>query len=261
MTRPGCCAWPGTRAAWASRSRRRRELLAPSGVAGRRAGHGQRHRHRRRAAAAGRRAGPGRGARTLQRAGNRPGARPGVRSSRSRARARGRSALLPADGDPGDLALAAAGGPAPRQPGPAARALGVRGGTARRDSAAAAARARPLAAALARGRPCPRRSRRPSAGSGPETVALAGGSGCARGGPALAVGTCATSGWRSAGAEILSPPVCRADPAIGRGLRAALAAKLDGERAGREAELAEALRPRRRRPHSLDAMATTTRRR
>lgn len=147
--------------------------------------------------------------------------------------------LLPSDGDRATLAIAAAS--IELDAGQRAELLQRWAlPAAQRDAIiAAAARARPLAAVL-------RDARRPSeiaaavGSSGVETVALAGGYGA----PDQA------RMWllrlrfvqlEIGGRELLAAGV-PSGPAIGEGLRAALAAKLDGQLQGREAELAEALK-------------------
>ncbi len=147
--------------------------------------------------------------------------------------------LLPEDGDRVTLAMAAA---SVELGAPERAALLDRWAfeAARRDAiASAAARARPLAEAL-------EAARRPSeiaaavGGAGIEAVALAGGYGAQD----------AARRWLAqlrhvrleiGGRDLVAAGV-PSGPAIGEGLRAALAAKLDGRVRGREAELAEALR-------------------
>ncbi len=164
--------------------------------------------------------------------------------------ARGALALLPTDGDRPTVVLAAA-------------AIDLDGGRLaqlldhwafekpRRDAiVAAASRARPLAEAL-------RRARRPSEvaaavdGAGIETVALAGAFGAQEG----------ARRWLSElrhveleidGRDLLAAGV-PSGPEIGIGLRAALAAKLNGETDGAEAELKRALAAAAPRPTSLHA--------
>ncbi len=113
-------------------------------------------------------------------------------------------------------------------------------GAGERDAIiAAVTRAAALAASLARaGRPSEIAAA--AGGAGPELVALAGALGPAE----------AAREWLSSlrharleidGSDLLAAGV-PAGPAIGRGLRAALAAKLDGHVSGRDAELAEAVR-------------------
>ena len=159
-------------------------------------------------------------------------------------------ALLPTDGDRPTVVLAAA-------------AIDLDGGRLaqlldhwafekpRRDAiVAAASRARPLAEAL-------RRARRPSEvaaavdGAGIETVALAGAFGAQEG----------ARRWLSElrhveleidGRDLLAAGV-PSGPEIGIGLRAALAAKLNGETDGAEAELKRALAAAAPRPTSLHA--------
>ncbi|HEX4009072.1 MAG TPA: hypothetical protein VHX62_03655 [Solirubrobacteraceae bacterium] len=147
--------------------------------------------------------------------------------------------LLPADGDPGDLVLAVAAGAV--EPARLPDLLDRLAFPApRRDTiVAAATRAAGLARALqSAGSPSEIAA---AAGSAPvEQVALAG----ARG-PAPAARR-----WLEDlrhvrleidGVDLLEAGIARG-PAIGAGLAAARAAKLDGRAAGREAELAEALR-------------------
>ena len=149
-------------------------------------------------------------------------------------------ALLPAGGRRDRLALALASGEIPaRELGALLTSLAFEAGD--RDAIVAAATgAQALAGALAR-------SQRPSeiadavarAGGGLELVALAGALGPAH----------AAEQWLAElrhvrleidGSALLAAGV-RQGPAVGRGLRVALAAKLDGRASGREAELAVAL--------------------
>ena len=148
-------------------------------------------------------------------------------------------ALLPDDGHPALLVIAAAAMPV--APGELAEMLERLAFEAReRDSLLAAARDAPaLAASL-------QAARRPSevatavGGAGPEAVALAGALGPAE----------KARSWLEQlrfvqleidGRDMLESGVA-SGPALGEGLRAALAAKLDGRAQGRDAELAEALR-------------------
>jgi tRNA nucleotidyltransferase (CCA-adding enzyme) len=147
--------------------------------------------------------------------------------------------LLPADGRRDRLAIALA-----------ARGLGAGELAALLDRlafdapdrdaiAAAAARAPQLAAEL-------ERADRPSeiaaaaAGAGPELVALAGALGPERQAREW-LSHLRKVGLEIDGSDLLDAGV-REGPDVGRALRAALAAKLDGRASGREAELAEALR-------------------
>ena len=125
---------------------------------------------------------------------------------------------------------------------------------AQRDAIiAAAGRAGPLAAALARAR-TPSQVAAAVGGAGVETVALAGAFGAADAADAA-------HRWLSQlrhvrleidGRDLLAAGVA-AGPAVGEGLRAALAAKLDGHASGRAAELEQALRTAAPGPSSLDA--------
>jgi tRNA nucleotidyltransferase (CCA-adding enzyme) len=158
--------------------------------------------------------------------------------------------LLPPDGNPATVVLAAAAidvGTAEL-----GRALDEWAfERAQRDAImAAAGRARPLAAAL-QGARTPSQVAAAVGGSGVETVALAGAFGAAD----------AARRWLSDlrhvkleidGRDLLAAGV-EAGPAVGEGLRAALAAKLDGHADGRAAELDQALRAAAPRPSSLDA--------
>jgi tRNA nucleotidyltransferase (CCA-adding enzyme) len=163
----------------------------------------------------------------------------GIRDADRAARAGRALALLPADGHPADVVIAVAALDLASDDLPGR--LDEWGFTAsQRDRiAGAAVGARPLARAL-------REARRPSAiaaaaGDGPaERVAVAGALGAE--GPARR--------WLDElrhvtleidGGDLLRNGVARG-PAIGAGLAAALRAKLDGRVAGREQELAEALR-------------------
>ena len=164
--------------------------------------------------------------------------------------ARAALALLPPDGEPSILAVAAAGvDVAPDDLARLLERLAFEAGP-RELILAAAATARPMAAALAE-------ADRPSAiaaavdRAAPEAVALAGAYG----------GTAAAARWLSdlrhvkleiGGAELLAAGV-PSGPSIGRGLRAALAAKLDGQAPTREDELEQALAAAGAQPISLDA--------
>lgn len=150
-------------------------------------------------------------------------------------------AILPDDGDPGTLALAAAA--LDIDPDPLGRRLDELGFTAgRRDAiTAAAGGARALALALA-ATDRPSEAARAIAGMPVEGIALAG----ALGDPAVLR---AASRWLDElrhvalaidGRDLLAAGIAPG-PAVGVGLRAALAARVDGEAAGREAELAVAL--------------------
>jgi tRNA nucleotidyltransferase (CCA-adding enzyme) len=165
-------------------------------------------------------------------------------------RARAALALLPPDGDPGDLAIAAAGvDVAPDSLAQLLERLAFEAAP-RKRILAAAANARPMAAALARAdRPSEIAAAVDHAGS--ETVALAGAYG----------GTGAAQRWLSdlrhvkleiGGADLLAAGI-PSGPSIGRGLRAALAAKLDGQAATRQDELEQALAAACAQPISLDA--------
>jgi len=146
--------------------------------------------------------------------------------------------LLPRDADPSTLALSLA------SLGVADAALAELLDTLAFDAAdrdailAAAQRAEPMAKALAT-------AERPSqisdavAGGGPELVAIAGALGAAE--PARQwLQSLRHVRLEISGRDLLAAGITPG-PAIGRGLRAALAAKLDGRVSGREAELAEAL--------------------
>lgn len=150
--------------------------------------------------------------------------------------------LLPSDARPDTLALAIAARGVPAGELAAMLAALAFQATQRDAIIAAATRAEEVASSLAR-------ATRPSeiavalGGSGPELVAIAGALG-----PADAAE--AAEQWLSSlrhvrleidGDELLAAGI-PTGPAVGRGLRAALAAKLDGRASGREAELAEALR-------------------
>ena len=119
------------------------------------------------------------------------------------------------------------------------RRRGTRRCGSRRDrralAAALAAAARPSEVAAA------------ADGAAPELVAAAGALAPARAAPPSAGATsCATSGLQIGGADLLAAGV-EPGPRVGEGLRAALAAKLDGEAENRAEELAVALagaRPR-----------------
>lgn len=159
-------------------------------------------------------------------------------------------ALLPEDaGDRATLILAAAG--LELAPGELSGLLARLGfEAARRDAiVAAAARARPLDAAL-------RRATTPSEvaaavdGSSVEAVALAGALGAAE--PAREwLSRLRRVSLEIGGRDLLDAGV-PSGRAVGEGLRAALAAKLDGRARDREAELAEALRAASGQPTSLD---------
>jgi tRNA nucleotidyltransferase (CCA-adding enzyme) len=148
-------------------------------------------------------------------------------------------ALLPDDGRRSTLALVLASlGVPPRELGELLDTLAF--DAAQRDTIVAAVeRAGELAAALQRAE-LPSEIADAVAGASPELVAIAGALGPAD----------AAQGWldsiRHVALEIGGRDLIEAGitpgPAIGRGLRAALAAKRDGRAAGREAELAEALR-------------------
>jgi tRNA nucleotidyltransferase (CCA-adding enzyme) len=146
--------------------------------------------------------------------------------------------LLPQDGHLDRLALAVAARGIPADE--LARLLDVLAFPAQdRDAiVAAASRAPALAAELSR-------AARPSqiavaaAGAGPELVALAGALGPAE--QARAWLTRLRHVRLEIGGDDLLAAGAPAGPAIGRGLRAALAAKLDGRASGREEELAAAL--------------------
>jgi tRNA nucleotidyltransferase (CCA-adding enzyme) len=147
-------------------------------------------------------------------------------------------ALLPADGRRDRLVLALASREVPPGELPALlSALAFEAGD--RDAiVAAATRARALARAL-------ERAQRPSeiaaaaAGAGPELVALAGAMGPER--PAREWLQCLRQvALEIDGAALLDAGIPQG-PAVGRGLRAALAAKLDGRASGPEAELAAAV--------------------
>jgi tRNA nucleotidyltransferase (CCA-adding enzyme) len=148
--------------------------------------------------------------------------------------------LLPPDGDRATLVLAAAGIelPAPRL----AELLDELAFSAgQRDAIlAAATRARGVAKALEGARTPSQIAAAVGERAGPELVALAGAQG-----PAAAA-RCWLEGLRRVRLEIDGHDLLQAGvptgPGVGVGLRAALAAKLDGRVRGREAELAEAVR-------------------
>ena len=212
--------------------------LADAAISAGCAAHGQRLAHRRRAAAARARAGPG------------PGA---GRSAPARARYRDPPGLRARRRGPGPPRAGAAAGRRAARPAGAGGG-GPRGSGARaRRAARLAARSRPRTATRSCSPPvAPARSRAPwrrrarlrrsrprSAGAPPELVALAG---------ALGAEPQARE-WLDRlrhvrleidGRDLLAAGVPEG-PAIGRGLRAALAAKLDRRASGREQELAEAL--------------------
>jgi len=148
-------------------------------------------------------------------------------------------ALLPDDGRRGTLALAVASlHVPPDELSEVLDALAFDAGE--RDTILAAARrADELAAALQQAE-LPSQIADAVAGAGPELVAIAGALG-----PAAAARQWLDSirqvRLQIGGADLLEAGIA-AGPAIGRGLRAALAAKRDGRVCGREAELAEALR-------------------
>jgi tRNA nucleotidyltransferase (CCA-adding enzyme) len=148
-------------------------------------------------------------------------------------------ALLPGDGRRSTLALALASlGVPPRELGDLLDTLAF--AAAERDTILAVVqRAGELAAALQRAE-LPSEIADAVASDGPELVAIAGALG-----PADAARRWLDS-IRHVALEIGGRDLIEAGiapgPAIGRGLRAALAAKRDGRASGREAELAEALR-------------------
>ena len=154
-------------------------------------------------------------------------------------------ALLPADGDRACWSLAGRGlrRVDARQLSRAAGPAGLRGRSAGRDRGGGDRR-RGAGRALAARQPAVGDRRRRGALPSPELVALAG---------ALGAEARRGAGWRRCGTYAgdrrgrparapASPPGRRSAP----GLAAALAAKLDGRATGRESELAEALRGRRR---------------
>jgi tRNA nucleotidyltransferase (CCA-adding enzyme) len=158
---------------------------------------------------------------------------------RDPALARRALALLPRDADPSTLALSLA-------------CLGVADGAlaklldtlafdaADRDAILAAARrAEPLAKALGAAE-LPSEIADAVGGGGPELVAIAGALGAAQ--PARQWLQSLRHVRLEIGGRDLLAAGTTPGPGIGRGLRAALAAKLDGRVSGREAELAEALR-------------------
>lgn len=147
--------------------------------------------------------------------------------------------LLPGDGRPDLLVVAAAAEDVPRDE--LSELLDrLAFEAADRDRVvSAAAGAKTLAAALERAR-TPAEIAAAAAEAPPELVALAGGHG----------GADAAAAWLEnlrhvrleiGGQDLLAAGVPQG-PLIGRGLRAALSAKLDGRASGREAELSEALR-------------------
>ncbi len=148
--------------------------------------------------------------------------------------------LLPADGRRDLLVLAAAS----RQvPGDELRELLTRLGfeAGERDRIIAAATgADALADSLAQAT-SPSEIADAVAGASPQLVALAGADEDARGAAADWLGRLRHVRLAIDGGDLLAAGVPEG-PAVGRGLRAALAAKLDGRARGREAELAEALK-------------------
>jgi tRNA nucleotidyltransferase (CCA-adding enzyme) len=148
-------------------------------------------------------------------------------------------ALLPDDGRRSTLALALASLRVPPQDvGKLLDSLAF--DAAERDTIVAAVeRAGDLAAALQRA-DLPSEIADAVAGASPELVAIAGALG-----PAAAaqrwLGSIRHVGLEIGGTDLIEAGVAPG-PAIGRGLRAALAAKRDGRASGRQAELAEALR-------------------
>ncbi|HEY2260377.1 MAG TPA: hypothetical protein VGH45_11720 [Solirubrobacteraceae bacterium] len=148
--------------------------------------------------------------------------------------------LLPADGDPGAVVLAAA---SLRLASSARADLLKRLGfpAAQRDAIlAAAGGAKGVAGALARARGAGEIAAAIGEADRPELVALAGAMGPA-GAAREWLGSLRHVALEIDGNDLLQAGV-PAGPAIGAGLRGALAAKLDGRAAGRDAELAEALR-------------------
>lgn len=148
-------------------------------------------------------------------------------------------ALLPPEGDRAALAIAAASLDAP--PPELAKLLArLAFEAAKRDTILAAAEGAPRLAASLQAAALPSEVAAAVGGSGLEAVTLAGALG-----PAPAARRWLQE-WRFIrleidGADLLEAGVA-AGPAVGEGLRAALAAKLDGRAASRDAELAEALR-------------------
>jgi tRNA nucleotidyltransferase (CCA-adding enzyme) len=148
-------------------------------------------------------------------------------------------ALLPRDADRSTLALALASLAVPTNELTEVLDAQAFAGAERDAIVAAAGRAGQLAAALEQAE-LPSEIAVAVAGGGPELVAVAGALG-------------ATAGARQwleslrhvrleiGGDDLLGAGIATG-PAVGRGLRGALAAKLDGRVSGREAELAEALR-------------------
>jgi tRNA nucleotidyltransferase (CCA-adding enzyme) len=148
-------------------------------------------------------------------------------------------ALLPPDGRPDLLVLAAAGEAVPADELSAMLDELAFDAGDRDRIVSAASEAQALAGELARAR-TPAEIAAVVAGRPPELVALAGGHGAAE----------AAAAWLDelrhvrleiGGQDLLAAGVPQG-PQIGRALRAALAAKLDGTILGREAELSEALR-------------------
>ena len=146
--------------------------------------------------------------------------------------------LLPPDGRPDLLVLAAAAEEVPRQQLSELLDRLAFEAADRVRIVSAAERARPLADALQRAQ-TPAEIAAVAAGATPELVALAGGHG----------GADAAAAWLSElrhvrleidGQDLLAAGIPQG-PLIGRALQAALYAKLDGRASGREAELAEAL--------------------
>jgi tRNA nucleotidyltransferase (CCA-adding enzyme) len=104
---------------------------------------------------------------------------------------------------------------------------------------ACAARARPLARSLASAA-LPSEIGAAVADAAPEVVAVAGALG-PRDAAAQWIGSLRHVALEIGGADLVAAGIAPG-PAVGRGLRAALAARLDGRACGREAELAQALR-------------------
>jgi len=148
-------------------------------------------------------------------------------------------ALLPDDGQRGTVALAVASLKVP--PDELSAVLDALAfDAAQRDTILAAARrADELAAALQHAE-LPSQIADVVAGDGPELVAIAGALGPA-GAARQWLESIRQVQLQIGGTDLLEAGIA-AGPAIGRGLRAALAAKRDGRVSGREAELAEALR-------------------
>ncbi len=245
-TRPGCCGWPATPAGWASRSSRTpaswRARRSTAGALDTVSGTAHRAPSCGCWPASDDPVGALAGA---ARAGARPRPAPALRAATTRSWPGARWRCCRPTGGRDRLVLAAA----------------ARGRARRRSSPGCSTgwRSRPRTAT--RSWPRPRgpgaratRWRAPSAPVGDRRrggrrAARAGGAGRRarrRGAPAPAMARAPAPRPSSRStATTCSPPACPRARPIGRGLRAALAAKLDGRASGREQELAEALERRR----------------